>query len=72
MLTPGELVVSRNDVSMAGGAGAALSRVRGGSASVSIPTQAVVILQIDNREIARAVADVLPGEVRRLGVRVRT
>jgi hypothetical protein len=40
---------------------------RGGSAS---PT--VVILQVDGREFARAVAQPLPGEVRRLGVRVRT
>jgi hypothetical protein len=32
----------------------------------------VVILQIDKREIGRAIADVLPGEVRRLGVRVRS
>ena len=31
----------------------------------------VTIMEIDKREIGRAVADVLPGELRRLGVRVR-
>jgi hypothetical protein len=29
-------------------------------------------MQIDKREIGRAIADALPGELRRLGVRVRT
>jgi hypothetical protein len=38
--------------------------------TASAPT--VVIMQIDKREIGRAIADALPGELRRLGVRVRT
>jgi phage-related protein len=37
----------------------------------SRPFQSITIMQIDKREIGRAVADVLPGELRRLGVRVR-
>lgn len=39
------------------------------SASPS-PIKAVTILEVDKRELGRAVADVLPGELRRLGVRV--
>jgi hypothetical protein len=42
----------------------------GGGSPASLRT--VTILQIDKREIGRAIADVLPGELRRLGVRVRT
>jgi hypothetical protein len=47
---------------------------RWGSSSVATQRgtiQSVTIMQIDKREIGRAVADVLPGELRRLGVRVR-
>jgi predicted nucleic acid-binding Zn-ribbon protein len=66
MLTPGEGVLSLNGMRNLG----ALNN--GGTISGSAPTQTVVILQIDKREIGRAIADVLPGEVRRLGVRVRT
>ncbi len=63
-LTPGEGVLSRVGMRTLGRLNSGAS---GGS---SQPT--TVILQVDGREFARAVADVLPGEVRRLGVRVRT
>lgn len=35
------------------------------------PVQAITILEVDKRELGRAVADALPGELRRLGIRVR-
>ncbi len=64
MLTPGEGVLSRRGMHALGQLNA------GGGAAAAAPT--VVIMQIDKREIGRAIADVLPGELRRLGVRVRT
>jgi TP901 family phage tail tape measure protein len=48
----------------------ALARV--GGLSPGGPLQSVTILEMDKREVGRAIADVLPGELRRLGVRVRT
>ncbi len=63
-LTPGEGVLSRVGMRELGRLNSGAS---GGS---SRPT--VVIMQIDKREIGRAIADALPGELRRLGVRVRT
>jgi TP901 family phage tail tape measure protein len=36
------------------------------------PIQSVTIMELDKREIGRAIANVLPGELRRLGIRVRT
>jgi hypothetical protein len=65
MLTPGEGVLSLSGMS-------ALGRLNAGQSWGASPSPTVVILQIDKREIGRAIADVLPGEVRRLGVRVRT
>jgi hypothetical protein len=71
MLTPGEFVMNRGAVGRIG-ASVLDGWNRGVGGGSSAPTQTVVILQIDKREIGRAIADVLPGEVRRLGVRVRS
>jgi hypothetical protein len=85
-LTPGELVVDRPTVNAHGGPRALMGALRGGSGGAEIDyvrlaaairagaaaSPATVIMQVDGREIARATAPVVPGEVRRLGVRVRT
>jgi hypothetical protein len=71
MLTPGEFVMSRPAVNRIG-AGTLRALNQGGSPSAGAAVPTTVIMQIDKREIGRAIADVLPGELRRLGVRVRT
>jgi hypothetical protein len=49
------------------------ARVPGFSAGpvTSAARPSITVLQVDKRELGRAVADVLPGELRRLGVRVQ-
>jgi hypothetical protein len=49
------------------------ARVPGFSAGsvTSVARPSITVLQVDKRELGRAVADVLPGELRRLGVRVQ-
>jgi TP901 family phage tail tape measure protein len=49
------------------------ARVPGFSAGpvTSSARPSITVLQVDKRELGRAVADVLPGELRRLGVRVQ-
>ncbi len=64
-----EAVVAKGDE----GAFAAKHGVAGGvGIAGSGSYQSVTILQVDKRELGRAVADALPGELRRLGVRVRS
>ena len=72
MLTPGEGVLSLHGMEMLG----ALNRGLDFSSSMAFAgdgaaLNATVILDIDRREFARATVPVIPGEARRLGVRVR-
>lgn len=86
MATPGEILLTEGQQgNIASALHDAMSLVRAGaltsgrsewdasalSREESRMLQSVTIMEIDKREIGRAVADVLPGELRRLGVRVR-
>lgn len=53
------------------GADTGMGMASGSGGSVGGSFRSVTVLQVDKRELGRAVADVLPGELRRLGVRVR-
>jgi TP901 family phage tail tape measure protein len=76
MLTPGELILNEGQQGNIGAAlDMAMRAMQPGAMlpplSSSGPMRSTTILEVDKRELGRAVADVLPGELRRLGVRVR-
>lgn len=79
MLTPGEIILNEGQqgniaraLQYASAAFHAPARMMDAvSGSSGQPMQAVAIMEVDKRELGRAVADVLPGELKRLGVRVR-
>lgn len=77
MLSPGEGIASVRGMSILGRSGlAAINAGRLPSMAFAdtanrMPLQSVTVLELDKREFARAMADVLPGELRRLGVRVQ-
>lgn len=70
MLHSREAVIPKSGVGeFAGQVATALGS--GGGGGYGAPVQAVGILEVDKRVLGRVVADVLPGELRRLGIRVR-
>jgi TP901 family phage tail tape measure protein len=85
MLTPGELVLNEGQQANIGQSLDAAMRfveqvkaetmagLAGQSHTASFGViRSETILEVDKRELGRAVADVLPGELRRLGVKVRS
>jgi TP901 family phage tail tape measure protein len=85
MLTPGELVLNEGQQANIGQSLDAAMRfveqvkaetmagLSGQSHTASFGViRSETILEVDKRELGRAVADVLPGELRRLGVKVRS